>query len=140
MSSIRHSLPALAAAVVLFGAFDAEASLERQLDRVVGLAKAGKAENVEFTKRQVGLTMRLGHTDVNILYAVHGKQERKQVRYANLRLQLGGDRQAIYDRLGWPTYRTLEDFGGARTERWTFVDQKITYVFAGDRLLRSETF
>ena len=140
MKFVGSFLPTFAAAAVIFGAFDAEASLQRQLDRIVGLTKAGKAENVELTKRQVALTMRLGATDVHIAYGVHGKQERKQVRYANLRLQLAGDRQATFESRGWPTYRTLEDYAGARTERWTYADAKVTYVFAGDRLVRTEAF
>lgn len=140
MKTVRTWVATLAAGSVVFGAFGAEASLQRQLDRVVDLAKAGKAERVEFRKRQVEVTMRLGATDVRLAYGVHGKQERKQVRYANLRLRLAGDRQAVFDSRGWPTYRTLEDYAGQRTERWTYADEKITYVFAGDRLLRRESF
>jgi hypothetical protein len=140
MKPVRPLLPSLAVAAILFGAVDAEASLLLELDRVVALARNGEVENVELTKRQVEFTVRVDETDVRVVYSVHGKQERKQVRYANLRLQLAGDRQAVYADRGWPTYRTLEDSAGTRTERWTYADEKITFVFAGDRLLRTETF
>jgi hypothetical protein len=33
-----------------------------------------------------------------------------------------------------------EDYAGSMQERWTYVEQHLTYVFEGDRLVRTESF
>ena len=131
MRPLRLILPLFAAAFFFAGSFDARASLLRELDEAIALVEAGDA-SVKLGKRRVEIT--------TVVYPVKGEQERKQVRYARWRLLLDGDRRTVYDNEGWPTYRTREDFAGAVTERWTYPEQHRTYVFEGDRLVRTELF
>jgi hypothetical protein len=131
MRPSRHVVPALAAAFLASGFFAAEASLLRELEEAIALVEAGEA-SVALSKRRVEIT--------TVVYPVKGEQERKQVRYARWRLLLDGDRRDVYDRQGWPTYRTRESFAGSVTERWTYPEHHRTYVFEGDRLVRTELF
>jgi len=140
LKTILLLTPGIFVATLAFGAIDADAALQRQLDRVVSLAEAGKLENVQLTTRQVSLTMKIGGTEVQVEHGVHGARERKQVRLANLRLQLAGDRAAVFESLGRPAYRVREDYAGSVQERWTYVEQHLIYVFEGDRLVRTESF
>ena len=140
MKTIRLAIPGIVVASLAFGAIDADAALQRQLDRVVSLAEAGKLESVQLTTRRVSLTMRIGGKEVQVDHGVHGARERKQVRLANLRLQLAGDRAAVFERLGRPAYRVRQDYAGSVQEHWTYVEHHLTYIFEGDRLLRTESF
>ncbi len=124
-------LSVYAAALLYSGLFAAEASLLQELDEAIALVEAGEG-SVTLSKRRVEIT--------TVVYPVKGEQERKQVRYARWRLLLDGDRRAVYDKEGWPTYKTREDFAGSVTERWTYPEQHRTYVFEGDRLVRTELF
>ena len=140
MKTIRLAIPGIVVATLAFGAIDAEATLQRQLDSIVDLAEAGKLESAQLTTRRVSLTMKIGGTEVQVDHGVHGPRERKQVRLANLRLQLGGDRAAVFESMGRPTYRVREDYAGSVQERWTYAAEHRAYIFEGDRLVRTESF
>ncbi len=51
---------------------------------------------------------------------------------------LRGDRRAVYESDGFPVFRHLEDSLGEVTEYWTYPDRHLTYVFEGDRLIRTQ--
>ncbi len=110
-------------ALALLASIDADASIRDDLDELMGLVEAGEvdADDVTMSKRRV--------TYGSVQIDVHGAQERKQVRYARLRLLLSGDRQAVYRALGWPTHRRLESYAGATTELWHYDGKSLTYVF-----------
>jgi hypothetical protein len=70
-----------------------------------------------------------------VLFAVKGKRERRQVRFARLVKGLTGDRREVYVNEGFPTFRHRENNAGIRTEHWTYLAKRITYVFHEDRLV-----
>jgi hypothetical protein len=90
-----------------------------------------KVDDVKLTKRVVQVVVKV---------PVKGKQERKQVRYARWHLLVDGDQRQVYEKEGWPTYRHREDYAGVVTERWTYADRHITYVFEGNRLVDTNPF
>ena len=126
---LRLVLPAFSA-LVLFGAFDADASIQRELDELVALVESGDVDisDVTMSKRRV---------QYSVIIPVKGKKERKQVRYARLRLLLEGDRLHIYQTEGWPTHRRREDFAGSITELWIYDPQRITYIFKDGLLIET---
>jgi hypothetical protein len=125
----RLVLPAFSALLILT-ALDADASIRRELDELMGLVEAGQVDVADVT-----MTTRLVQYAVTI--PVHGAKERKQVRYARLRLLLDGDRLHVYRREGWPTARHLEDYAGSVTELWTYDDRHITYIFKDGQLIET---
>ncbi len=125
---LRFVLPA-AAALLLFAALDAaQASIRRELDEMMAHVEAGEvdADRVHLSKRQVRYTVTIDVTSA---------KERKQVRYARLRLLLDGDRLAVYRLEGWPTHRRYESYAGSQTELWLYDDKDVTYVFQDGRLI-----
>lgn len=126
---LRLVLPTFVACL-LFGALDANASIRRELDELMGLVESGNVhvEDVTMTKRLVRYTVTI---------SVDSAKERKQVRYARLRLLLDGDRAQVYRTEGWPTARRRVDYAGRVTEHWIYDDKHITYVFQGDRLIET---
>jgi hypothetical protein len=117
----------------LVGAFDAEASILKELEEAIQLVESGTVDrdDVTLTKRVV---------EVAVKVSVRGPKERKQVRYARWRLLLEGDQRTVFQSEGWPTYRLREDYAGSATELWTYADRKITYVFQGNRLVKTQLF
>lgn len=126
---LRLVLPTVAACLLL-GAFDADASIRRELDELLGLVESDDVVVEELT-----MTTRLVRYTVSI--PVDSAKERKQVRYARLLLLLDGDRLHVYRTEGWPTARRRVDFAGSVTEHWIYDDKHITYVFQGDRLIET---
>ena len=126
---LRLVLPAFSA-LVLFGAFDADASIQRELDKLVASVESGDVdvEDVTISKRRVQYTVTI---------PVKGKKERKQVRYARLKLLLEGDRLQVYRTKGWPTHRRREDYAGSVTELWIYDAQRMTYIFKEGRLIET---
>ena len=125
---LRFVLPA-AAALLLFAALDAaQASIRRELDEMMAHVESGDvdADRVHLSKRQVRYTVTIDVTSA---------KERKQVRYARLRLLLDGDRLAVYRLEGWPTHRRYESYAGSLTELWLYDDKDVTYVFQDGRLI-----
>lgn len=131
--ALRLLLPGIAAAALGFGAIDAESSILEELQAAISLVDAGvvDVDDVKLTKRVV---------EVVVKVPIKGKQERKQVRYARWYLQLDGDQRQVYEREGWPTYRHREDYAGVVTERWSYADAHITYVFKGNQLVDTNPF
>jgi hypothetical protein len=68
---------------------------------------------------------------------VRGKQQRRQVRVARLIHLWQGDRRATYEKHGYPSSRHRETALGRTTEHWTYLATGQTFVFEGDRLLRT---
>ncbi len=62
------------------------------------------------------------------------------VRTARWIRSLSGDRARVYGEAGFPVYRYREDAFGQVVEYWTYPERHRTYVFAGNRLLRSQSF
>jgi hypothetical protein len=75
-----------------------------------------------------------------VYLAVRGPSERRRVRIAHWAAVIDGDRRAVYHQLGYPPQRHRENFMDEITEFWTYPDHHVTFVFAGDRLLRTETY
>ncbi len=75
-----------------------------------------------------------------ILLTVKGKRARKNLRFMNLRAAWGGDRSRIYETYGFPRYRHRENDQGIISEFWTYPEAYVTFVFRGDRLLRSVAY
>ena len=75
-----------------------------------------------------------------VYLAVRGPSERRRVRLARWAAVIGGDRQAVYQMLGYPPQRHRENFMDVVTEFWTYPGEYVTFVFEGDRLLRTETY
>jgi len=139
MQPTRFLLPSVVAMLVI-GAFDAEASLLKEMRQIIDLEKSGRATRVELTKHRVDVTVRERGNEERYVTTVRGPKERKQVRYANWQLLLAGDRADTFERIGAPTYRTRENYAGVLTERWTYATLHVTYVFQGDRLVETESF
>lgn len=126
---LRLVLPTVAACLLL-GAVDADASIRRELDELLGLVESDDVlvEELTMTKRLVRYTVTI---------PVDSAKERKQVRYARLRLLLEGDRLEVYRYEGWPTARRREDYAGSVTELWTYDDRHITYIFKDGKLVET---
>lgn len=125
----RLVLPAFSA-VLFLGTPDADASIRRELDEMLERVGVGEVDPGEVT-----MTTRLVQYTVTV--PVHSAKERKQVRYARLRLLLEGDRLGVYRHEGWPTARRREDYAGSVTEVWIYDDQHITYIFKDGKLIET---
>lgn len=75
-----------------------------------------------------------------VFVAVKGERERRQVRFARLIQSLSGDRLAVYEKEGFPTFRHREREAGIRTIHWTYAEKGVTYVFRDDRLVSVTPF
>jgi len=126
---LRLVLPAFSA-LVFFVAFDANASIRRELDELMARVESGDVDidDVHMSTRRV---------QYSVTIPVEGKKERKQVRYARLKLLLAGDQLHVYQSEGWPTHRHREDYAGVITELWTYDARHITYIFADGRLIET---
>lgn len=127
----RFLFPILVALLLLARAGGAEASILQPLQEIISSVEAGDidAANVSLTSHAVRVN---GKTT-----SVHGKRERRQVRYARLHLLLDGDQRTAYEAHGWPTYRLREDAMGVITETWTYPEKNLTLVFRGNRLIET---
>jgi hypothetical protein len=119
-------LAVLAASIA--AAPSAQASILEELREMTRLEAEGELDrdDVSMMKRLVEYTVRI---------PVHGKQERKQVRYAHLRLLLDGDRAQAYEQYGWPTHRLQVDEMGGVTEHWIYDALQTRLVFRDNRLI-----
>ena len=62
------------------------------------------------------------------------------VRTARWIRSLSGDRARVYGEAGFPVFRYRDDAFGQVVEYWTYPERHRTFVFAGDRLLRTQSF
>jgi len=69
---------------------------------------------------------------------VRGKKGRKYVRYFLLRQNLAGDKKAVFETYGYTPHRLRFDTAGEKTERWTYFNEGLEFVFDDEGNLISE--
>ena len=108
-------------------------SILTQIDQAIRLEEKTTPSRPVLYKRSLLI-------EEQVLMAVKGKRERRQVRAARWRRSLTGDRLEVYLREGFPLYRHFESDSGVRTEHWTYRQKGVSYVFKAGELIQPRPF
>lgn len=135
MGSASRAAAVAAALVILSCPIASRASILPQIKEAEALkAKMGSSLTTPV------LSKHYVEVQKGVFVAVKGARERRQVRFARLVEAWQGDRRAVYEREGFPTFRYRELEAGVTTEHWTYPGKQVTYTFQGDRLLSVDPF